>query len=68
MNHDRITEYTGESTAALVSDEVLKHNYRNIKIAPGMTVTVDVEELKERQRQEIYKHLYQHLYPFQSAT
>lgn len=31
------------------------HDYRNVKVAENTTVTIDVEELKERMRKEIYR-------------
>lgn len=35
---------------------VLKaHDYRNVKVAENTTITIDVEELKERMRKEIYR-------------
>lgn len=33
---------------------VKKHDYRNIKIDENITITVDIEELKERMLQEAY--------------
>jgi hypothetical protein len=31
------------------------HDYRNVKVAENTTITIDVEELKERMRKEIYR-------------
>lgn len=31
------------------------HDYRNVKVAENTTVTIDVEELKEKMRKEIYR-------------
>lgn len=31
------------------------HDYRNVKVAENTTITIDVEELKERMRKDIYK-------------
>lgn len=39
-----------------VASPVLKaHDYRNVKVAEKTTITIDVEDLKERMRKEIYK-------------
>lgn len=40
-----------------VASPVLKdHDYRNVKVTENTTVTIGVEELKERMRKEIYRH------------
>jgi hypothetical protein len=31
------------------------HDYRNVKVAENTTITIDVEEQKERMRKEIYR-------------
>ena len=39
-----------------VASPVLKaHDYRNVKVAEKTTITIDVEDLKERMRKEIYR-------------
>ena len=39
-----------------VESPVLKaHDYRNVKVAEKTTITIDVEDLKERMRKEIYR-------------
>jgi hypothetical protein len=39
-----------------MASPVLKaHDYRNVKVAENTTITIDVEELKERMRKEIYR-------------
>lgn len=39
-----------------VASPVLKaHDYRNVKVAETTTITIDVEDLKERIRKEIYR-------------
>ncbi len=41
-----------------MASPVLKaHSYRDIKVAENMTITVDVEELKERMRKDIYRQI-----------
>lgn len=36
---------------------IVKHDYRDIKVAEGMTITVDVEDLKKEITRELYKDL-----------
>lgn len=39
-----------------MASPVLKaHDYRNVKVAENTTITIDVEEQKERMRKEIYR-------------
>lgn len=51
--------YLTPTTSPIVEDAtspVLKaHDYRNVKVAENTTATIDVEELKERMRKEIYR-------------
>lgn len=51
--------YLTPTTSPIVEDmasPVLKaHDYRNVKVAENTTITIDVEELKERIRKDIYK-------------
>ena len=40
----------------IIEDVALKaHDYRNVKVAEKTTITIDVEDLKERMRKEIYR-------------
>ena len=39
----------------MASPVLIAHDYRNVKVAENTTVTIDVEELKERMRKDIYK-------------
>lgn len=39
----------------MASPVLIAHDYRNVKVAENTTVTIDVEELKERMRKEIYR-------------
>ena len=41
-----------ESAAAPV---LKKHRYRDVKIADGMTVTIDLEEVAEKIKQDFYR-------------
>ena len=41
----------------LALDAIIKHDYRDVKIAENTTVTIDLEELKKKLEDDIYKHL-----------
>ena len=41
----------------LALDAMVKHDYRDVKIAENTTVTIDLEELKKKLEDDIYKHL-----------
>ena len=51
--------YLAPFTSPIIEDTaspVLKaHDYRNVKVAENTTITIDVEEQKERMRKEIYR-------------
>lgn len=51
--------YLTPTTSPIIEDmasPVLKaHDYRNVKVEENTTITIDVEELKERMQKEIYK-------------
>lgn len=51
--------YLTPTTSPIIEDmasPVLKaRDYRNVKVAENTTITIDVEELKERMRKDIYK-------------
>lgn len=53
--------YLAPFTSPIIEDmasPVLKaHDYRNVKVAENTTITIDVEELKERIRKEIYRQV-----------
>ena len=40
---------------SLALDEMVKHNYRDVKIAENTTVTIDLKELTKKLEDEIYK-------------
>ena len=42
--------------ADCVQPILVPHDYRNIKVAEGMTITIDVEELKEQMKRDFYMH------------
>ena len=45
------------STMPIAAEMLVKHDYRNIKISPTETITVDLEKLKKEMEQQIYKAL-----------
>lgn len=49
------------AASPIVADTIepmaVKHDYRDIKIADGMTVTIDLEEIKKRMVQDFYKSI-----------
>ena len=51
------------SGAEMVQPMAVKHDYRNIKVSEGVTITIDVEELKERMREDFYRKTGIGLYP-----
>ena len=44
------------SIQPLAQDMMVKHAYRDVKIAENTTVTVDIEELTKKIEDEIYKN------------
>ena len=42
-------------TCKLVQPLMIPHDYRNIEIADGTTITLDMEELKEQMKRDFYK-------------
>lgn len=46
-----------EQSSNYAADLMVKHNYRNVLIAENTTVTIDLEEVKERIKDEIVKNL-----------
>ena len=43
------------SVSEMAAPMSVKHDYRNVKVSEGMTVTIDLEELKRQMKQEFYK-------------
>ncbi len=41
--------------ADMVQPMAVKHDYRDIKIAEGTTVTIDIEELKKKMVEDFYR-------------
>lgn len=44
-------------TMPIAAEMLVKHDYRDIKISPTQTVTVDLEEMKKDFEKQIYKAL-----------
>ena len=36
---------------------LIRHDYRDIKIAPNTTVTIDLEEMKRQAKKDFYKNM-----------
>ena len=55
---NNIAKSAAQNNSAPIAAELLvKHDYRNIKIAENTTVTIDIEELKKKMEEDIYKNL-----------
>ena len=55
---EQYAEKTGEAVTMPLANELsVKHDYRQIKIAPNTTVTIDLEEEKKKLREALTKHL-----------
>lgn len=50
-----LTPTTSPIIEDMVSPVLKDHDYRNVKVTENTTITIDVEELKERMRKEIYR-------------
>ena len=45
------------SIEELAAPVLKQHDYRNVKVAEGMEITIDLEELKEQMKQDFYKSI-----------
>lgn len=45
------------SGAEMVRPMAVKHDYRDIKISEGVTITIDAEKLKEQMRKDFYRKM-----------
>lgn len=45
-------------TQPIVADVMVKHDYRDIKIGENTTVTIDLEEMKKKMVEDIYKAIF----------
>ena len=43
--------------APIMADIAVKHDYREVKVAPNTTVTIDLEELKRQMTEEFYRDI-----------
>ena len=41
----------------MAAEMTVKHDYRDVKIAEGVTVTIDIEDMKKQLERNIYKQL-----------
>lgn len=49
---------TAESFAMPMAAEMaVKHDYRDVKIAEGVTVTIDIEDMKKQLERDLYKQI-----------
>ena len=48
---------TANLTAPLTQDILVKHDYRDVKIAENITVTIDLEDIKKQLERDFYKSL-----------
>lgn len=46
---------TTDVAEAAAASVLKKHSYRDVKIADGMTVTIDLEEVAEKIKQDVYR-------------
>lgn len=46
---------TMPSAAEMAAPVLREHDYRSVKVAEGMTLTIDLEELKKQMEQDFYK-------------
>ena len=56
-NEKIMPDYCAPLTQDVVAPIMAKHDYRNVKIDTNTTVTIDLEELKERIARDFYKDL-----------
>lgn len=55
---ESLTNSAEKQSAQYVSADVMvKHDYRDIKIGENTTVTIDLEEMKKKMTEDIYKAL-----------
>ena len=58
MQHPQILSPTvAELTQPLTQDILVKHDYRDVRIALNTTVTIDLEDIKRQLKKDLYKHL-----------
>lgn len=52
-----LNEAAESAANPLAEDIAVKHDYRNVKVADGMTITIDLEEIKRKMKEDFYKEL-----------
>lgn len=52
---------TEQANQPVAQELDVKHNYRNIKIAPNTDVTIDIEIIKKQLNEKLTENLYQGL-------
>lgn len=54
MPESMLASATMPLTEELAAPVLKQHDYRDVKLAEGMTITIDLEELKEQMKQDFY--------------
>lgn len=52
-----VAEAGERATMPLAEDLLVKHDYRNIKVAEGTEITIDLEDIKKQLEKDFYKAL-----------
>lgn len=52
-----LTSSATYASVDMTMDVMVKHDYRNVRIAENTTVAIDLEEIKQNLKDEIYKGL-----------
>lgn len=46
-----------EMTVPIAEDVLVKHDYRDVKIGPNTTITIDLEDVKEQLMRDLYRSI-----------
>ena len=58
QKQQNLASANSENFAMPVAAEMaVKHDYRDVKIAEGVTVTIDIEDIKKQLKRDLYKQL-----------
>lgn len=57
MPESMLAQATGNIASPIMGEILVKHDYRDIKVADGMTITIDLEEMKKQLERDFYKSL-----------
>lgn len=63
MEPNLAASVTVPSGSEMIQPMAVKHDYRDIKISEGVTITIDVEEFKEQMRKDFYRKMGIGFYP-----